>query len=305
MLNTIARWATAAAALLAALPAAAQTTRLDVGYVPAADWLPALVAKDKGFFDKRQLDVTLTKVAIISNVPAAILSGSLTIAVSTPTVLLDATQAGLGLSALAGGTRFLKEPATLSLVARQGVEVRTARDLEGKRVGVPGLRSVVDVLLRKWLLDKGAQVSKVAIVEAPFSQMKDLLKGGTLDAVAVLEPFRSRIVADGIGHRVSDYVAEVSPDLLGGAWIAKSQWLQAHPQAARAFRDALTEAIAFIGSHPEEARAIEAKYLGTASPFVLPYSIAISPADLQAYVSMAREVGYLKGSVDVSRIIFR
>jgi NitT/TauT family transport system substrate-binding protein len=58
---------------LVATATLAQTTKINLGYVPAGDWLPALVAKDKGFFDKRGLDVNLTKVAIISNIPAAIL----------------------------------------------------------------------------------------------------------------------------------------------------------------------------------------------------------------------------------------
>jgi NitT/TauT family transport system substrate-binding protein len=299
------QWLAAVACSLVAAAATAQPTKINVGYVPAGDWLPALVAKDKGFFEKRNLDVTLTKVAIISNVPPAIMSGSLTIGAATPTVLIDAAEAGLGISALAGGTRFVKNPAIFSVVARNGVKVESAKDLEGKRVGVPGMRSVADVLLRKWLLDKGVQPAKVNLVEAPFPQMKDLLKGGTIDAVAVLEPFRSRIVADNTGYRVADYVAEVNPDVLGSVWVAKTEWLSANAKAAQSFKEALAEAIAFIGTNTEEARGIEAKYLGFNSPFVLPFNLSVTPADLETYTKMARDVGYLQKQVDVSKMIFR
>jgi NitT/TauT family transport system substrate-binding protein len=309
MINALRRLALMAglslAAALAAPLAHAQATKMNIGFIPAGDWLPALVAKDKGFFEKRNLDVTLTKVAIISDIPAGILSGSLTLGASTATVLIDASEAGLSLASVAGGTRFVKDPSIFSIVVRSGVKVESAKDLVGKRVGVPGMRSVADVLLRKWLLDRGVQPSSVNLVEASFPQMKDLLKGGTLDAVAVLEPFRNRIVADQTGYRLADYVAEVNPDVLGGVWIAQREWIAANPKAVQAFREAMAEAIEFIRSGNPEARTIEAKYLGFQTPFLLPFSLPVSTADFEVFVKMAREVGYLNKAVDVTKLVTR
>lgn len=283
----------------------AQAVKVNIGYIPAGDWLPALVAKDKGFFEKRNLDVSLTKVAIISNIPAAIMSGSLMIGASTATVLMDAADAGLGLVAVAGGTRFVKTPSIFSVVVRTGVKVESAKDLEGKRVGVPGLRSTGDVMFRKWLQEKGANISKVSIVEASFPQMKDLLKGGTLDAVAVLEPFRSGIAADNTGYRLADYMAEVNPDLLGGVWVAQKQWADANPKAVPAFRESLLEAIEFIKTNTDEARAIEVKYLGFKTPIMLPFSVPVNVVDLDIWVKYARDVGYISKPMDVSRMVLR
>lgn len=285
--------------------ASAQTTKINIGYVPAGDWLPALVAKDKGYFDKRNLDVNLTKVAIVSNIPPAILSGSLQVGASTPTVLIDAADAGLPLVGVAGATRFVKDPAIFSVVVRQGVAASSAKDLEGKRVGVPGLRSIGDVLFRKWLLDKGVNPARVTIIETPLPQMRDLLKGGTIDAVAILEPFRSRIVADNTGFRLSDYVAEVNPDVLGGVWIAQREWAKANPQAVTALRESLAEAIEFIKTNTPEARAIESKYLGFSTPVLLPYALPVNRSDLETYAKYARETGYLNKAVDVSQMLAR
>ena len=136
MVNQFMRGIGATALLLASSLSVAQTIKVNVGYIPAGDWLPALVAKDKGFFEKRSLDVSLTKVAIISNIPAAIMSGSLHIGASTATVLVDAADAGLGLVAVAGGTRFVKTPSIFSVVVRTGVKVESAKDLEIGRAHV-------------------------------------------------------------------------------------------------------------------------------------------------------------------------
>ena len=152
---------------VAGFTAGAQT-KLNVGYVPAGDWAPSFIAKDKGFFDKRKLDVTLTRVALVPNIPPSIVAGSLDIGISTPTVLFDAAEGGIDVLAIAGGTRFTKDAAIFSVVARSGVKVASAKDLEGKKVGVPGVRAIADVVFRKWLLQNGVDPAKLTIVETPF-----------------------------------------------------------------------------------------------------------------------------------------
>jgi NitT/TauT family transport system substrate-binding protein len=303
MFKNITRILTGLALATSMAAAHAQATKVQIGYIPVSDWLPAFVAKDKGIFDKHGLDVTLTKIGIISNIPSAIMSGSLNIGSSTVPVLIDAAEAGLDIKGVAGGTRFVKDPSIFSVVVRSGVTAKTAKDLEGKRVGVPGFRSAGDLLFRKWLLDKGVQPSKVNIVETPFPQMRDLLKGEKLDAVAVLEPFRSRMVEDKTGVRISDYVAEVNPDLLGGVWIARQEWLTANPKVAPAFREALKEAIDYIGKNAADAKAIETKYTGFATANLPPYVVPVATGDFEFFVKAAKEVGYLKGNVDAARLI--
>jgi NitT/TauT family transport system substrate-binding protein len=291
--------------LLAHHGAMAQGVKLKVGYIPITDWLPAMVAKEKGFFEARKLDVTLTRVAVISNIPPAIVSGDLQIGTSTATIMFDAAEGGIDLIAFAGSTRFTANAPVLSLVGRTGQKIANARDLEGKKVGVPGLRSVIDVLLRKWLLNAGVQAAKVTFIEAPFPQMRDMLKAGTLDAVAVLEPFRSRMIGDGTGFKVADFAAEVNPSILGGMWVAKADWAAANAQTVRAFRDGLGDAIEYIARNPTEARSIELKYLGFNAPVLPSYHNDMSEADLQLFAGFARELNMSRKPIDTGKLIFR
>lgn len=294
-----------ALAWFAAFPASGQQTKVGIGYSPAADFVPAFIAKDKGFFEKRNLDVTLTRVQIASNVPSVLISGSLQIGMGTAPILLQAAEGGLGLVTIAGASRFKKENAISALVARSGLKIANAGELRGKKIGVPGFNSFFDVVLRKWLLNNKVALNQVTFVEAPFPQMKDLLKGGTLDAVAVIEPFRSRVLSDNTGYRVSDFVSEVQEDMLGAFWMTTSAWAAANPQAVRGFREAYAEAIAYALQHPAEAKTLEAKYLGVAGPIVPSYSTEIKPADLEFFAAIGKEIGSLRQPVDVSKLIWK
>lgn len=298
------RFLIAGAMLFGSSTVMAQSTKVAIGFSSAADFLPVMVAKETGIFEKHGIDAELTKVAIISNIPAAIMSGSLQIGAATPPMLLDTSRSGLDLPAISAATRFLADPAIFSVVARDGTDIKTAKDLEGKRIGVPGLRSVADVVFRQWLLEKGADVTKLSIVEAPFPQMKDMLKSGTIDAVPVLEPFRARIVADNTGYRVADYMAEVSPDILGAIWVGQRAWLDAHPKVVEGFRQSLAEGIKYIHDNPEKAREIEKQYLGFASTFPIPYSTKLDKADFDAYAQMFKSAGYVNQVPDTSNLIY-
>ena len=170
----------------------ADSIKMNVGYLTASDFLPAFVAKELGFFQKRGIDATLTRIALASNMPAALVSNSIDIGVSTGPNLLQAAEGRLDLVAIAGATRAIKDAPIISLLVRPGLTVAGAEDLKGRKIGVPGFNSLVDVMLRKWLRDRKLAPADFTLIEAPLPQMPDLLKSGTLDAVAAIEPVRSR-----------------------------------------------------------------------------------------------------------------
>ena len=77
---------------MASPPALAQG-KINVGYVTASDFVPLLVAKEKGFFEKRGLDVEPKRIPIITNIPPALVSGDLQMGSSTMPLLLRPIEA--------------------------------------------------------------------------------------------------------------------------------------------------------------------------------------------------------------------
>ena len=304
ILRTAAVLVTSLFALAGALPALAQT-KITVGYVQTADTLPLRIAKERGFFEKRKLDVTLTPIALASNIPSAIIANSIQVGMGTVPMLLQTNEAGLGLVTIGAASRISKQSNIVSLVARTGVKIDSPADLRGKKVGVPGFNSMMHVVFQKWLLDKGIQPVQVPMVEAVFPQMGDMLKGGTLDAVVVLEPFRGRIVGLNIGFKVSDFVPEVQDNIMAAMWMTKGDWANANGPALRSFREAYLEAIDWAQKNMKEVKEMEAKVLGAASPIVPAYDYEIRAADLELYARIGRELGMLKQPVDVNKLLWK
>lgn len=283
----------AASAAIAALPAVAQT-KVNVAHVFANDFLPMFMAKENGCFQKRGLDVTLTLLPIINNIPATIVAGSTQIGATTPTVMLQAVENGLDLVSVAGSSRMVASNPTMSVVMRQEVKVSTIQELKGKRIAAPGINSMAEVVLRKWLKDAGLKPGEVNIVEAPIPQMSDLLKGGTVDGVVIMEPIRTRITSANIGYRhPSEFFSMTAPNAIATFWIASGAWAKANAKAVAEMRTCLAESVELIKSNPDEAKKVELKYVKANAPTWAQFESKISPTDLKIHADIATEMGLL------------
>ena len=97
-------------------------------------------------------------------------------------------------------------------------------------------------------------------VEAQFNTMGDQLKGGTIDAAALPDPFLSRAVAAGTAQILVPLAAGMPQNTTGIVYGVRRSWAQANPAAAKAFRDSIVEAVALAAKNPERTREAIAKY---------------------------------------------
>ena len=297
----------AAAALCGLMTAAvANPVKVNIGYATAADYLPAFVSKENGCFASNGIDAQFTRIPVTTNMPAAIIADTLQIGANTATLFLPAVENGLDLVAVAGGTHLLKGNETLSLVTSKAVTVKSGKDLIGKRIGVPGINSVADVVFRKWLKNEGVNPGQVTIVETPFPQMKDLIKAGTIDGAIAVEPIRSSIVNDGVGQRAQvEYHSAVMPKSILAFWTASRKWADKNPQAVAGFQKCLKDGIAWIGANPDQAKDIEKKYLGFNTPVRPDWNVDISGEDFNAFVDLNMEFGVMKKRTDANTLVWK
>ena len=295
----------ALAGMLVSLQCAAQATKLVLGYANATEFLPAFVAKDKGIFARHGLGVTMNAIATSSLVAPALVSGSIDIGINTPPNILLAAEAGMDLVAVSGAARILKTNPRIALVTRPGMNIGSAQDLKGRRIGVPGFNSSIEMVFRKWLLDNNVSPSAMTFIEISLPQMPDMLKGGQVDAVTAIEPILSRIVASGAGVKSVDFFSEINDNVVGAFWVSTRSWAASHPRVIEAFRAAYAEAMAYISQNPEEARQVEIKWLKFSGRAFPNFSMEIRQSDLDMYQNIAQQLGVMRQRVDTSRLIWK
>ena len=297
------------AACLIAGHALAQT-KVTVGYTATASFTNLFIGKDQGMFARHGLEVDLLLIALNSNIPPALLGGSVQIAGPTPSVLLQANEGGLDLVVLAGCSISDRNDLHFALMARSGLDLHTAQDLVGKKVGVPGLGAFHHVLVTQWLIDKGVDPKKVRFVEVPFNQMSDVLKAGSVDVVSTGDPGYSRILEAKTGYMMAHYLDELPLRIPGIVYASTRDWAKANPGAVHGFQQAIAEADAFQIAHPAEAKQILAKYIklppDVLATLDLPQVDASITADqMQFWIDVMTKQGMLRNKVDAETLVVR
>lgn len=294
----------AAAGLWLGTGVASTGTPLQIGCTATTDCASAMIGVEDGIFAKHGLDASLTLIGLNSNIPAALMSGSLQVGGPTPSVFLQAADGGVDLVAVAGASSTAPETAdSAATVVKTGETIGSAKDFVGKKVGVPGIGAFLDVLFKRWLIENGVDPKDVSFVEVTFPTMNDVLKSGAVDAVVTAEPMLSRIVKSGTGAVAAKILVGIpkgEPQIL---YAMTRAWAEANPAAVSAFRAAIKEAADVVNQNPDKARAAISHF--TKMPLDMLKTMKVSVSDptmtapqLEWWVGVMKKQAMLDGTPD-------
>ncbi|MFK0166906.1 ABC transporter substrate-binding protein [Rhizobium sp. NPDC090279] len=297
----------AGATIMPAFRAQAMTP-IKIGYTAGPEFGAAYIAKEKGFFAKHGLDVSLQTIALTSNVPATLVSESLQIGGTTPPVFLTAVENGLDLVGIAAtaGHRGADESIGVVVGAKSGIN--DAKGLAGKKFAVPGLTGALHIMVVAWLDAHGVDASSVDFVEVPFPQLPAVLAKGDVDAIVTIRAFVKSMVADGTGIAISGFAESFPDGIAADVYACNRSWADANPDAINSFRAALADAVAFAKSNQAAARDAIGVYFKAPKEILdsMPFpdlQSTLTPAQLKFWADALVRQGYLKNTPDLGRLI--
>jgi NitT/TauT family transport system substrate-binding protein len=287
---------------------AAQLTPVRAAYIPVVSWLPAWVAKEKGFFEKNGLDVTLSVTQNLSVLPGT-LGRQFDFAPSTPPDLIKAVLAGIDVVAVAGQGIETKDNPSTHLIVRKDSAIMSMQDLKGKVIATPTLGAIIHVSVLHGLKKNGIDPNSIRAVEVPFPNMPDQLKAGNVDAVEALEPFAGQLLAAG-NRSLGDPLLSVSDEVLYTFWISERKWAADNHAVIDAWVASLNQAKEFMDANPQEARAILAKYTKLPEAVVqkiplVTYRFSLNPRDFAVWVNVLKDLGQITRSIDENSLVMK
>jgi nitrate/nitrite transport system substrate-binding protein len=241
-----------------------EVTKAILGYIALIDASPLAVAKEKGFFAKHGMpDVEVSKQAswgatrdnlvlgsekngidgahILTPMPYLISAGKVT-QNNVPTPMYLLARLNLDAQAISVSNEFkdLKVTADASPLKAAFEKKKAA----GKDVKVamtfPG--GTHDLWIRYWLAAGGIDPDKdISTIVVPPPQMVANMKVGNMDAFCVGEPWNEQLVNQGIGFTACT-TGEIWFKHPEKALGLRAEWVDKHPNAARALLMAVMEA---------------------------------------------------------------
>ena len=264
-MRTIFGWLLAPLMALLAIsgPAAAQSkVTIAVGGGACLCYLPTVLAKELGEYDKAGLNVELVDLKGGSDALKAVLGGSADVVSGYFDHCVNLAAKKQEMQAFVVYDRY---PGLVLVVSPKHTgEIKSIKDLAGKKVGVSAPGSSTDFFLKYLLKKNGLDPTSASVIGVGLGATAvAAMEQGQIDAAVMLDPSVTvlqgnhkdlRILSD--TRTQKDTLAVFGGEYPGGALYSTAAWVKAHEKEAQALTDAIVNTLRWIHSHsPEEVMA--------------------------------------------------
>ncbi len=236
-------------------------TKVRVGYIGITCEAPIFSAVENGFFKEEGLEVELVKCEW-SKYKDVLALGGFDITHHLIMYFLKPIEQGLDIKFTAGIHR-----GCLRVQTATNSSIKTAQDLRGKRIGVPGMGTPPFIFANRVLTAQGIDASRdVNWMVFPAGELGLALEKGEVDAIADSEPIGTLLVSSGKVRNVSDQATDVPyKDEYCCAVVVNGKFLTNNPKAAAAATRALLKGAKWVETNPAAAArlSVEKKYLAS------------------------------------------
>lgn len=148
-------------------------------------------------------------------------------------------------------------------VLENGDRINSVTDLEGKTILASGQGSTAEYVLNYILEQNG--VSAEIFWASEHSEAATLALSGEYDIVMLPEPFVTTVTTKNSSFRVAldltrEWEALGGGELTMGGIAVRTEFLEAHPDAVKAFVKEYANSVAFTNAQPADAAKLIAKY---------------------------------------------
>ncbi|MGW5071971.1 ABC transporter substrate-binding protein [Rhodococcus sp. NPDC004095] len=235
-----------------------------VGLFPSSAVGAFEIGMEQGFFADHGIEVELVMGQSSAAQLPAVNSGGLDFVLASPTTPLVASSKGLDVPIVSGYAKNRPDTVndSVAVLVGAGSDIKSAKDLEGKRVAINALGSIGEIGIKEAVAQDGGNPDRITFVQLGFDQVAAQLASGQIDAGMAGPPFMGQILSSG-GTIVSDFIPAAG---LGGAElviVGGRKLVDANPDLVERFTAALDETLTYAEEHQDEVRALLPKVIGT------------------------------------------
>jgi len=218
-----------------------------LGYIPSVQFAPFYLAQQAGYYRDAGLDVTFQNKIETDLIPL-VGQGAIDIGVADGTDVIPAVSQGIPVQYLA--TLYGRYPSIVFAKASSGI--KTAADLKGKKIGIPGRYGSSWIMLQALLGSAKLKLTDVQIVEYPDFGQGVAVQQGAVDAAtgfANNEPVQLELAGTKtVVLHVDQVIALPGPGLIASSSVIKEG--QPKRGAVLAFVRATIRAMIEIAANP-------------------------------------------------------
>jgi NitT/TauT family transport system substrate-binding protein len=311
----------AALMLMSGAAFAQMKVTLAIGGANCLCYLPTVLAKQLGEFDKAGVTLEMVDFKGGSQALTAVLGGSADVVSGYFDHCVNLAAKNQPMQAFVVYDRY---PGFALVVSpKQTAAIKSIKDLAGKRIGVSAPGSSTDFFLKFMLKKNGVDPASVGVIGIGLGATAiAAMEQGSVDAAIMLDPAVTLLQGKNKDLRIlsdtrtqKDTIDVFGGEYPGGALYTRADWIAKNPKTAAAMAKAIVNTLKWIHSHtpeeimakmpPELVGADKALYLAALKNTIPMYSTTgrMDPKGAQAVLAVFSQSSpeVAKANIDLSK----
>jgi NitT/TauT family transport system substrate-binding protein len=274
-------------------------TVLTIGTLSSDNSAAVYYAQELGIFKKYGIDAQISPYTSGPVTAAAVTGGAIDIGVANVASIAVARTRGVPLKFLFPASIAGAGTLTDQIAVAKDSTITNAADLNGKTIGVNGLRDLQQLCAMSWADKHGGDSKTLHFIEIPIPQMGTALSLHRVDAALPVEPFVT--AQKDLIRSLGTVLDGVGPRYMVIGYLASDAWLATHADLAARFVRAMREASVWGNTHRAES-AVMIERIMHVDPAV---GATMNRALMQPVLDAALKYGILERPVPTSDLIWR
>lgn len=299
----------------AAAPAAVEggTRAVTAGVIPVTDAGPIVMGQKAGVWEDDGLDLTVKTANSSPNIISAVMSGDYQIGYGGVTSVFQAVENGIDLTLIAPASATADDPANgiNDILVLPDSKLKSAKDLEGKKVAVNALGGYVQLLADIAIDAQGGDPSKVQWVELPIPDQPAALESGAVDAFVAGEPFGTLGREKGFRTLANPHALLSDKAVVAGVWYASRKAVEKDPEYYEKVAKAINDSNALALKDDAGLRTTIAEFTKIDPALAAKIRLGsygklpLTAENMQPLADASLEFGLVKKKVDLDKLIWK
>ncbi|TLS36750.1 aliphatic sulfonate ABC transporter substrate-binding protein [Pseudalkalibacillus caeni] len=295
-----------------------ETKKVVIGYFPNINHVPAMIAKEKGFYEEQLGDGITIEYQTFpdgASFMTALKTGDIQAGLVGPGPAMNNYTNGADVKMIAGGST-----GGTVVLARKGSGIESVEDIPGNTFITPRVGCTHDVQFETFMKEQGIESERIGGTmrhqTGNPAQYAAMFETGKIDVAVAPEPWGS-VLEQETGAKVIIEADKVSfgKTLPASVLVTSGEEIKNNPELIQKIVDAHKEATAFIEDNPEEAKEITIKDIENITGQKLEKSVVdsawkrigftteLDDDAVQEFANSSYELKFLKEQPDFSNLI--
>ena len=154
------------------------------------------------------------------------------------------------------------------MVVRKDSTLRSARDLNGKTLAVPGLKDLNAITSMAWIDQNGGDSSTVRLIELSGAASVQAIAEGRVDASILTTPFLAQALEGGSARVLGNAYAAIGKQIMVTAWFTTEEFASKNRAVIERFSRVMRDSAIYCNAHQAETVDLIAEF-GKIDPNVI------------------------------------